>query len=137
MPKITRPLSSGALVRVRLIPTSIIGRPIAGMGLLDTGATFSHIDWGVAAQHKFRHIGVAMSDTANTIGAKAPVFEAMFELSELSTKTFPVKARGFPARQDANKPPTEQFIALVGRDILDQGCLVYDGLNRTFTLEFP
>ena len=107
------------------------------MGLLDTGATFSHIDLGIAAQHKFRHIGVATTDTASTLGAKVPVFEAKFELSELSAETFLVKARGFPARQDANKLPTERFIALVGRDILDQGCLVYDGLNKTFTLVFP
>ena len=137
MPKITRPISRGALVKVRLVPTLITGQPVSGMGLLDTGATFSHIDWGIAAQHKFRHLGVSTSDTANAIGAKAPVFEAMFELSELSMQQFEVKARGFPARKDAKKPPSEQFIALVGQDILDQGCLVYDGLNRTFTLEFP
>jgi hypothetical protein len=110
---------------------------LRGMGLLDTGATFSHIDLGIAAHHKFRHIGVVRSDTASTLDAKAPVFEAMFELSELSTNTFPVRAVGFPARQDGNKLPTEQLIALVGQDILDQGCLVYDGVNRNFTLEFP
>ena len=85
-------------MRVRLIPTSIIGLPITGMGLLDTGATFSHIDLGIAAQHKFRHIGVATTDTASTLGAKVPVFEAKFELSELSAETFLVKARGFSCK---------------------------------------
>ena len=136
MPKITRLLSGRALVNVLLKPTTVTGTPVKGKALLDSGATYSHIGLTILAGNHFRHIGKSLSDTASQLDAEVQRFEAIFILEDLSlTKEFHIQAGGFPVRTSSN--PDHQLIALIGCDILSQGCFVYNGLKGEFSLEMP
>ena len=103
--------------------------------MLDTGADYTHVDIGMAAQNGFTHLGTAPAHTASAIGVPTPVFGAQLELTELSAQPFLAQVWGFTAAPDVVRPYTEPFVGLIGRDILDLGLLVYNGIDGRFILE--
>ena len=138
MPEVTWPLTRGAFVRIKLLPTGRGAIPVTGLGILDTGASHSHIDQSTATIHRFTGLGAVRTNTASQTGVQVPTFEMDVELVDFPGLRFPVRALGFPApTQDPSVPPADRLIALIGRDILNQGCFTYDGIGGSFTLELP
>ena len=138
MPEFTGRLGRGAMVRVRFMPTHGRGTPVTGMALIDTGASFTHIDRETAEIHRFRRFDMVTVNTASQRGAEVPTYDAVVEILDLPGHRDELRVRGFtgPAPRPG-EPPTERLIALIGCDILDQGRFTYDGAARTFTLELP
>ena len=139
VPKVTGTITQhGALVRVKFIPTGRGGIPIIGLGILDTGASHTHIDEDTARIHRFRTLGKVSLSTASQRDAETQTFEVSVELVDFPNLQFQVRALAFPApKPPPNQPPADRMMALIGHDILESGCFIFDGAGGTFTLEMP
>ncbi len=138
MPEFTGQIENGARVRVRFTTTRVGSIPMTGMGLIDTGATYTHVDQETAEIHRFRRLDTVTVNTASQRGAEVPTYAMVVEILDLPGHREQLRVRGFtgPAPRPG-QPPTERLIALVGCDILNRGRFTYDGAAGTFTLDLP
>lgn len=108
-------------------------QPVTINGLLDTGASSSALDSNLVRSLGLEPRGIIKIHTPST-GSQYEVrnqFDACFVVGEGHPKplvlTLPVLACDLAS---------EGFLALIGRDILDQCFLMYDGPSSIFTLFF-
>lgn len=129
----------GPMVDVRLWPTRKNPQPVDGIGLIDTGASHTSIDERTADLYQFTELTVptgALSYGAH--GARQQrVFIARLEITFLQGYSQTLQVTVFNGHGTPADNPLTPFIALIGRDILKQGCLNYDGAAGTFSLELP
>jgi predicted aspartyl protease len=95
-----------------------IPEPISGQALVDTGATFSAIDEGIADKLGVKPIGLAPSGTAGG-EVMLNIYAARFIL--------PLNIQVGFSRATGVRLAGQQYIALIGRDVLSQMILVYNG----------
>jgi len=110
-----------------------IPTPVGGFALFDTGATFSAIDNGVVQQLNLQPVGVAnVGGTAgvnqHSLFAASLSFPGSALPSILHSRTVGVDLAGHVIK-DAGGP----LVALIGRDILSQFVMVYNGVTGTVT----
>lgn len=104
-----------------------IPQPVSGLALVDTGATTTCIDGETAVQ-----MGLAANGTAKMSSASHDNTDCL---------TYPVRLifTGWNVNLDAAKAMgvaigKQGIIALVGRDLLQNCLLVYNGVDGTFSL---
>lgn len=104
----------------------IIPPPIAGLALIDTGASATCIDDAVAQQLGLPVIDVTQIASATHAATQQNVYPALIEAAG-----FPIK---FNAPRAIGAPLASQgIIALIGRDLLRFGTLFYNGLTGEIT----
>lgn len=104
-----------------------IPQPVTGLALVDTGATTTCVDDTIAQK-----MGLAPSGTAKLSSASHHATQCL---------TYPVQLH-FPAWNVSLQAPramgvtiaSQGIIALVGRDLLQNCVLVYNGADGSFTL---
>jgi hypothetical protein len=97
---------------------------VRGLAMIDTGASHSTVDLATARSAKFTHTELCQVFALHS--GQAPVYRVVLELPELGIKRTQ-KIIGHPAEH-------EGIVALIGRDILVDCTLVYDGKRGQFTL---
>jgi predicted aspartyl protease len=101
--------------------------PVAGWGLIDTGAGSSCIDEAAAHTLGLPVINVASLCSASHTGHPANVYPAKVQIANLPM--------GINASQAIGAPLAAQgLIALLGRDVLAHCILIYNGAVGEFTL---
>ena len=126
-------LSAGLLIGVEISPLhqSKQATSIQGFALIDTGATQTCVDIHKARQAKMNVTGSGTLTSASATKTKVPLFGAMIDLKGIGQRVMPrclgVNLRGFNSLN---------LIALVGRDVLRHGVLVYNGTNGTASFSF-
>jgi hypothetical protein len=108
---------------------AVVGaKPIHKQAMIDTGAERTIVDLQTAYDHKFRN-----GDLVNVFGlkhsAQAPEFDVELELPEFNIKRR-MKVLGFRV----NPGGMDDVVALIGRDILKDCVLIYDGKHGTVKL---
>lgn len=100
--------------------------PVAGMALIDTGARVTCIDRKAAAQAQLPTVGSGKMASATHAEEIVPIFAGNIQIAGLGNISAN-RAYG------ANLEP-QGIIALIGRDVLKQMILFYNGTDGTFTL---
>ena len=107
-------------------------------GLVDTGATMTCIDLRLPQELPLNPRGPMSTFTPST-GAPGVTSETY----GVSLMILPTDQRKFPDRYHrptlhvmAQPLANQGFHVIIGRDILDDGILHYDGTRKTFTLKF-
>jgi predicted aspartyl protease len=102
-------------------------QPVAGIALIDTGATITCIDGGIAAQ-----MSLAANGTAKICSASHDNTDCL---------TYPVRLHfpGWNVNLDSTKAMAvaikkQGIIALVGRDLLQNCLLVYNGVDGAVSI---
>jgi hypothetical protein len=138
--------ASGPLVMVGVLPSmprqnalKAAGQPVptltSGTFLVDTGASNTVIDVSLIAPLGLAATGAAMCHTPST-GQQALPF------NQYDVMIFIPGAPGAPAWIIEALPIMECDLSaqgiqgLIGRDILDKGILIYNGLSNQFTLAY-
>ena len=128
----------GPIVQVRLSATPNVRQPIlsaggtlpnpvAGMALIDTGAAVSCIDDDVAIALKLPVTGTGFMTSATHTGQPRNLYPVEIEIAG-----WPIKF-GSNRIMGANLKP-QQLVALIGRDLLKNCVLVYNGPTGGFSL---
>ena len=113
----------------QLVPT-----PVAGLALIDTGASLSAVDASTVQQLGVQPVGIANVGTAGGVQQQA-TYPARF--------TFPgtnLPGIDFGSLIGSNLAGQivaghqQPLVALLGRDLLQQFILIYDGPMGSFTL---
>lgn len=119
--------ATGLLIEVELSPLHKSGQsaPIRGFALIDTGATQTCVDIGKARQAKMSVTGTGTLTSASG-NTKVPLFGAMIDMKGIGKMTMS-RCLGVNLSSFGNL----KLIALVGRDVLQSGVLVYNGTNGT------
>lgn len=114
-----------AVVDVTFFPKGQ-GSPIAGSGLIDTGADTTSVDGVVAGSRGWVPIrrGIPMT-TAGQVH-QSDLYEATLRIDPHSDIRLNVLTANLLA---------QRLVAVVGTDVLAKGRLIYDGLKSKFTLE--
>jgi hypothetical protein len=108
-----------------------IPSPIAGIGLIDTGATRSCVDTVIMKQLGVHPIGIATSGTA-----AGPVNHSLYP----AHFTFPAAkieidfASVVGVNLTGQEAGGKHIVALIGRDVLAMGIFVYNGHTGAFTI---
>ena len=134
----------GALVLVRITPTHTrskelrkLGLPVVDdaefLGLLDTGASHSAIDPLVASRLSLESSGFVPIHTPSTGGVAVDrdSFDATIILGSGRSGS-----RSVVCEVIGSKFAGQGFLALIGRDVLSQCVLTYDGPADRFVLEY-
>jgi hypothetical protein len=100
-------------------------RPIKGMALIDTGARVTVVARQMAYDSKFRNSDLVQACGLNR-KSQAPVFDVEVELPEFNIKRS-LKIVGFELEHKG-------IVALIGRDLLADCVLIYDGKGGTAKL---
>jgi predicted aspartyl protease len=111
----------GPYVSVR-IASSVDFRDVEG--ILDTGADQTFIPLVTARELKLRRIGDVNVGDANGGWKSSPIYKADLTFGGLSFPALPVGGIEFP-------------IVLIGRDILNDLLVTFDGPGLTFTFSQP
>ena len=137
MAEFTGIVSQGPLIRIRLTPIYPGAQHIFGFGVIDTGASITSIDVHAAMCWRFRQLGYRRINSASQRAVPTPIFDVNMELmGQKGTYKRSLHALGFrgggspAALEDMNR-----IIALIGRDVLNRGVLVYDGPKNNFLLQ--
>jgi len=101
--------------------------PVTAVGMIDTGATGTVIQQGIASQLGLNPIGVVFINTPSSTNVRC--------LEYLVRLVFP---NNVVVETTAIEAPLQgQHIqCLIGRDTLAHGVLIYIGYTNTFTLSF-
>jgi predicted aspartyl protease len=96
------------------------------LGLIDTGATSSLVDFSVAQE-----LGLIVRDVQSILTPSGVfehnLYDAVMVLPQLSTRTFDVQIVG----ADLKRQP---YRALIGRDVLKHCTFVYHGWDNSYTI---
>jgi hypothetical protein len=99
--------------------------PISAVGLIDTGATGSVLQQGLAARLGLNPVGVTLINTPSS--ANVPCHEFIVRLMFPSNVIFETTAIEAPLQG-------QPIQCLIGRDVLSQSVLTYVGYMNQFTL---
>ncbi|MCI4347277.1 MAG: retroviral-like aspartic protease family protein, partial [Thermoplasmata archaeon] len=103
-----------------------VPQPVTGVALIDTGATFSAIDQGVAERLGLNPIGVAKTGTAS--GRRdAPVYAVKFSIHGAMIIVEDGHVLGVDLEGTG-------MVALLGRSFLQNTLFIYDGIGSEFTI---
>ncbi len=101
--------------------------PVKIMALIDTGATGTVIQSGIARQLGLNPVGIALINTPSSTNVQC----YQYQVTMLFPNNVQVAATAIEA------PLQGQHIqCLIGRDVLAHGVLVYIGYTNSFTLSF-
>lgn len=107
--------------------------PLAGVGLIDTGATGTCVELTILAKLALNPIGKKMTGTAN-----GPVEREVYPARIVfPTKgwTIDLGAIGVDLTgQFVHEEPPKPIIALLGRDFLERGVFIYNGSAAYWTV---
>ena len=101
--------------------------PVSGRALIDTGATMTCVDSAAAQQAGLAFVDSGTMTSATHANETVPVFAGRLIIEATSITVNANRAFG------ANLAP-QGLIALIGRDLLAQCVLVYNGLDGSFSL---
>jgi hypothetical protein len=108
-----------------------IPSPVSGFGLIDTGASGSCVDEEVAKKLQLPIVNVVKMASASHAATDRDVYPL----------TFDIFGFGPAGKITVNSPriigaelAAQSLVLLIGRDILANTCLVYNGLVGQFTL---
>ncbi len=121
-----------ALVALRSSEGKHVSGPIRGMALLDTGAYVSAIDVGVFERLSVNAIDHVSFNSASGY-AKSEVFPARLSFPELNIPKLEMERvigcnLGWTGKRD------DEFLMLIGRDILRKFLVIYDGVHGEWLL---
>ena len=100
---------------------------VEGVALIDTGATCTVIQKGIADKLGLSPVGQAMISTASNEGVSCAQYEIDISLRERDIRFENLVVVEVPIIL----PP---IICLIGRDMLAQGVFIYAGHDNSFTL---
>ena len=95
-----------------------------GMAMFDTGATSTFIDNEAAERLGLPVIGVGNMTSASEANVRTPKYTAKLVVPSLNLN--------LEGALGANLAP-HRIIALIGRDVLQRGILIYNGLDGSFS----
>ncbi len=101
--------------------------PIAGLAMIDTGASATCIDEEAAQLLKLPVIDVASVTSASGSATHHNVYAIEIAVVGSSIRVGLSKAVGGPLK-------AQGLLALIGRDVLQNGVLVYNGMTGSFSL---
>jgi predicted aspartyl protease len=101
--------------------------PIAGVALIDSGASGTCVDEDVAAQLGLPVIDVIRVASATDDSAERNVYSLQFTIVGLGVTMHASRATGAPLA-------VQGIQLLVGRDLLQHCIFVYNGLTGSYTL---
>lgn len=104
-----------------------VPKPVAGIALVDTGASTTCIDDALAKQLGLPVIDVVQMTSASHAGTEANVYPIQMEIVGSPIRVNVPRAIG------ANLTP-QGIIALIGRDYLQHCTLFYNGITGEITL---
>lgn len=104
-----------------------IPAPIAGLGLIDTGAVSTCIDEGAARKLNLPVVNVVTLASASHASSKANVYPVKFEVAGLPVAVNAPSAIGAPLE-------AQGLLALIGRDLLQHCTVFYNGPIGEITL---
>ena len=99
------------------------------VAMVDTGATASCIQTGIAAKLGLNPIRTITMQTASHANVQAPVYSVRFGILASKVLIDPVSVCEMPLN-------TQNLGGLIGRDILSNAVFVYTGFNNMFSLSF-
>jgi hypothetical protein len=103
--------------------------------LVDTGASQTQIDIGIVMALKLQPIAQTTIHRCDEDGTGQPyfVYDASFCITEDdgTRRVWSIPVIGCPVT------PTQRCGMVLGRDVLNEGTLVYDGPRRRCVLQFP
>lgn len=105
-----------------------VPQPVAGWALLDTGATSTAVDDSVVSSLGVMPIGVAQVGTAGG-PTTHPVYPIRLQIQGVGLAIDFGRVTGAPLKGMG-------LVALIGRDVLSNMILIYDGPSSEFTLTF-
>ena len=100
---------------------------LSGRALIDTGATMTCVDADAARRAGLAQVDSGTMTSATHANEKVPIFAGRLIMDAASITVNANRAIG------ANLSP-QGLIALIGRDLLAQCVLVYNGLDGSFSL---
>ena len=131
-------LQQGPLLQVAISPSvaivqqlTALGRalptPISGPALLDTGAFNTCVDIDVAEELKLPVIDQVTIATPSHTESQQPVYPIQLEVTGFGINFDSPRTIGAPLK-------AQGIIALIGRDVLQNCCLIYNGHIGQFHL---
>ena len=109
--------------------------PVSGVALVDTGASRTVVDAAAVRQLGVSPIGVAEFNTPAGV-SQHPVFPARLEFPALGSGIEFSSIGGVDLTRQTLPDGGGQFICLIGRDILRQAVLIYNGPGAMWTIAF-
>lgn len=106
----------------------VVPEPISGMALIDTGASSTCIDQGAAEKLGVPVINVVKMASASHAETDANVYPIAIEIIGPGININATAMGAALAAQD--------LLVLIGRDVLQHGMLVYNGVAGSITLSF-
>ncbi len=127
----------GPVVLVTLAPTDDdqialrerreeISTPVTGFALIDTGAALSCIDIAAAQQAGLPVRGTSRMSSATHANQSVPVYAGKLTMQNMNIN--------IEGAMGANLSGFSDIIALIGRDLLEQGVFIYNGVDGSVTL---
>ncbi|MFQ6130631.1 MAG: retroviral-like aspartic protease family protein [Armatimonadota bacterium] len=104
-----------------------VPEPVSGMVLIDTGASGTCVDEGVARQLRLPARGTGQMSSASEASAERNLYPVTIDIVG-----FPLKFNVMRAMSAELAP--QGLVALIGRDALSGCMLVYNGLSGEVTL---
>lgn len=105
-----------------------IPEPVAGLALVDTGATRTCVDETSARRAGLPTRGTAKMASASHPEHEVPVFAGRVILDSININT--------PSAMGVNLSGFHELVVLIGRDMLQNCLFVYDGNAGTMSLAF-
>ena len=107
-----------------------IPNPVAGFGLIDTGATGSCVDEAVAKQLQLPIVNVVKMASASHAATDRNVYPLTFDILGLGPSG---KITVSSPRVVGAELGVQGLVLLIGRDLLANVCLIYNGPAGQFT----
>jgi predicted aspartyl protease len=101
--------------------------PVAGLALIDTGASATCVDDEAAANLGIPVVDVVTIASASHASTQQNVYPVSFQIQGLSATVDSLRCVGAPLR-------AQGLLALFGRDLLQQCTLFYNGWTGQITL---
>lgn len=105
-------------------------RSVTGTALVDTGASMTTID-----ESALKTLGVAPVNMTTVATPSGTAFQLLYP-AELSFPGTVLPKSVFAEVLGSPHLMTQGLIALIGRDVISEGLLVYNGISGSFTLAF-
>lgn len=101
--------------------------PVSGFALIDTGASSTCIDQNAAEGAGLAVVDSGPMSSATHANEIVPIYAGKIEIIGMSISVNVMRAYGVNLN-------SQDLIALIGRDLLSQCVLVYNGLEGSFSL---
>jgi len=102
-------------------------QPVSGRALIDTGASVTCIDEGIAKQLGIQPVDVAKMHSASHADVEVGVYPIHFDIVGMNVGIDVPKAMGAQLQ-------SQGLIMLIGRDVLQRCSLTYNGFTGDFVL---